>query len=124
MRRSLFLLAAGLLLISTSALAEKASIYGNNDGYAYKPTANCHWDKSQKRSICETMNPHSLTAAHKTLPFGTMVRVTNVANGRSVTVRINNRGPFVKGRVIDVTPAGAKLLGFSGVTEVKLSVLN
>jgi rare lipoprotein A len=65
----------------------------------------------------------ALTAAHRTLPFGTMVQVTNERNGRSVTVRINDRGPFVRGRIIDVTPAAARSLGFSGVTKVTLTVL-
>jgi len=64
-----------------------------------------------------------LTAAHRTLPFGTMVRVTNQSTGRSVVVRINDRGPFVRGRVIDVTPAAAHALGFSGLTRVTLDVL-
>ena len=64
-----------------------------------------------------------LTAAHRTLPFGTMVRVTNQSNGRSVVVRINDRGPFVRGRVIDLTPAGARALGFSGLAPVTLAVL-
>ena len=67
-------------------------------------------------------SPHALTAAHKTLPFGTMVRVTNQHNGRTVMVRINDRGPFVHGRVIDVTPAAAHMLGFSGLAPVTLSV--
>ena len=61
-----------------------------------------------------------LTAAHRTLPFGTMVRVTNKRTGRSVVVRINDRGPFVRGRVIDVTPAAAHALGFSGLAPVTL----
>jgi len=64
-----------------------------------------------------------LTAAHRTLPFGTLVRVTNQSTGRSVVVRINDRGPFVRGRVIDVTPAAAHALGFSGLTRVTLDVL-
>jgi len=64
-----------------------------------------------------------LTAAHRTLPFGTLVRVTNRSSGRSVVVRINDRGPFVRGRVIDVTPAAAHALGFSGLTRVTLDVL-
>jgi peptidoglycan lytic transglycosylase len=63
-----------------------------------------------------------LTAAHRTLPFGTMVRVTNKGTGRSIVVRINDRGPFVRGRVIDLTPAGARALGFSGLAPVTLSV--
>ena len=64
-----------------------------------------------------------LTAAHRTLPFGTQVRVTNRANGRSVVVRINDRGPFVRGRIIDLTPAGARALGFSGVARVEVEPL-
>jgi len=64
-----------------------------------------------------------LTAAHRTLPFGTLVRVTNERSGRSVVVRINDRGPFVRGRVIDVTPAAAHALGFSGLAPVTLAVL-
>lgn len=64
-----------------------------------------------------------LTAAHRTLPFGTMVRVTNRSTGRSIVVRINDRGPFVRGRVIDLTPAGAHALGFSGLAPVTLTVM-
>ena len=65
----------------------------------------------------------ALTAAHRTLPFGTMVKVTNRRNGKAVTVRINDRGPFIRGRVIDVTPAAARALGFSGLAPVTLAVL-
>jgi rare lipoprotein A len=71
----------------------------------------------------EKAAPSGLTAAHRTLPFGTMVRVTNNASGRSVVVRINDRGPFVRGRVIDVTPAAAQALGFSGLAHVTLEVI-
>jgi len=61
-----------------------------------------------------------LTVAHKTLPFGSRVRVTNHANGRSVVVTITDRGPYVRGRVIDVSAAGARALGFSGLTRVSV----
>ena len=71
----------------------------------------------------EHASPGAFTAAHRTLPFGTKVRVTNRRNGRSVVVRINDRGPFVRGRVIDVTPAAARALGFSGLTTVSLDVV-
>lgn len=71
----------------------------------------------------ERASPGALTAAHRTLPFGTLVRVTNNHTGRSVVVRINDRGPFVRGRVIDVTPAAARALGFSGLTQVTLDVV-
>ncbi len=70
----------------------------------------------------QKLNPSALTAAHRSLPFGTKVRVTNKNNGRSVVVTINDRGPFVRGRVIDVTPAAAHALGFSGLTQVTLNV--
>jgi rare lipoprotein A len=65
-----------------------------------------------------------MTAAHRTLPFGTKVRVTHRRSGRSVVVRINDRGPFVRGRVIDVTPAAASALGFSGLAPVNVAVAN
>ena len=71
----------------------------------------------------EVAAANGLTAAHRTLPFGTMVQVTNRSTGRSVVVRINDRGPFVRGRVIDLTPAGARALGFSGLAPVTLTVV-
>jgi len=73
----------------------------------------------------EIYNMHALTAAHKTLPFGAYVRVTNLNNGKSVVVRINDRGPFVKGRIIDLSYAAAKKLGMdiTGVAPVKVKVL-
>jgi rare lipoprotein A len=87
-----------------------ASVYGNGDGYAGRKTA------SGAR-----MNPNALTAAHRTLPFGSRVRITNRNNGRSAVVRISDRGPFVRGRIIDVTPAAAKALGFSGLAPVSVA---
>src|SRR5690348_10445925 len=69
----------------------------------------------------ERASAQALTAAHRSLPFGSHVRVTNKRNGKSVVVRINDRGPFVKGRVIDVTPAAAHALGFSGIAPVELA---
>jgi len=76
--------------------------------------------KSEPAANGERVSPKALTAAHRTLPFGTQVRVTNKNNGRSVVVRINDRGPFVRGRVIDLTPAGARALGFNGLAPVVL----
>ncbi|MFD0986707.1 septal ring lytic transglycosylase RlpA family protein [Methyloligella solikamskensis] len=71
----------------------------------------------------EMMNPNAMTAAHRSLPFGTKVRVENLSNGRSVVVRINDRGPFVHGRVIDVSKAAAANLGMigSGTAQVRIS---
>ena len=73
----------------------------------------------------EVFNMYSLTAAHRTLPLGTYVRVTNLKNGRSVVVKINDRGPFVRGRIIDLSYAAARRLGMvrDGVVPVEIVVL-
>ncbi len=73
----------------------------------------------------EKFDTHELTAAHRTLPFGTRLRVTNVVTGRSVTVRVNDRGPFVPGRVVDVSYSAAQTLGMvgGGIAKVKLDVV-
>jgi rare lipoprotein A len=73
----------------------------------------------------ETFDPHALTAAHPNLPFGTKLRVTDVATGRSVVVRVNDRGPFVPGRVVDVSYSAAASLGIigRGTAKVKLDVV-
>jgi rare lipoprotein A len=73
----------------------------------------------------EKFDTQELTAAHRTLPFGTRLRVTNVTTGQSVTVRVNDRGPFVPGRVVDVSHAAAETLGMvgGGVAKVKLDVV-
>ena len=70
----------------------------------------------------ERSGPNELTAAHRTLPFGTRVLVTNMRNGRSVTVRINDRGPFNRGRIIDVSTAAARELGMIGSGTAMVSV--
>jgi rare lipoprotein A len=79
-----------------------------------------------KTASGERLHNHASTAAHKTLPMGTMVRVTNMANGKSEVVRINDRGPYIRGRIIDVTVGCAERLGFysRGVVPVKVEVLD
>lgn len=72
----------------------------------------------------ERYNPNGMTAAHRTLPFGTRVQVENRSTGRSVIVRINDRGPFVHGRIIDLSRGSARALGMRGTTYVSLRVLN
>lgn len=69
------------------------------------------------------MDPRKMTAAHRTLPFGTVVEVTNLDKGCKAYVRINNRGPFVEGRIIDVTPQAAKALCFAGLAPVTVEVV-
>jgi rare lipoprotein A len=84
------------------------------------------YDLTSKTASGEYANPKAMTAAHRTLPFGTKVRVTNKNNGKSVILRINDRGPFIRGRIIDVTKGAAYKLGFvnNGVTNVKVEPLN
>jgi len=100
---------ASTVLTDSSAMAETgiASVYAYSGG---------------KTASGERANPGGFTAAHRTLKFGTQVRVTNRRNGRNVVVRINDRGPFVRGRVIDITPAAARALGFAGLASVTLDI--
>jgi rare lipoprotein A len=106
------ILAVAILLVEPAntkvAFAESgvASVYSTESG--------------SKTASGQRLSPAALTAAHRSLAFGTKVRVLNNKNGRSVVVTINDRGPFVRGRVIDVTPAAARALGFSGLTQVTL----
>ena len=74
----------------------------------------------------EAFNPDDFTCAHRSLPFGSKVRVTNLANGQSVIVRVNDRGPFGRGRVIDVSDAAAKEIGMhrSGTARVSMTLLD
>src|SRR5215207_8008990 len=87
-----------------------ASWYG--PGFHGKKTANG-----------ERFNTNALTAAHKTLPFGTKLQVTNERTGKSVVVRINDRGPYAHGRVIDLSKAAAQAVGIEGVGQVTLAAL-
>lgn len=91
-----------------------ASFYGNNPGEGGPLTANG-----------ERYNPSGMTAAHRTLPFGTRVRVTSPRTGRSVVVRINDRGPFIGGRIIDLSAGAARAIGLNktGIGTVRMDVL-
>jgi len=82
--------------------------------------------KSGKRTANgEKFNPHGYTAAHRTLKFGTRVKVTNLKNGQSVIVKINDRGPFIRGRIIDLAYGAARAVGLhrSGTAKVQMTVL-
>ena len=96
---------------------------GSSAARAESGIASIYSYKGGRTASGESSQPGGLTAAHRTLPFGTRVQVTNRRNGRTVTVRINDRGPFIRGRVIDVTPAGARALGFSGITPVTIAAV-
>jgi rare lipoprotein A len=104
------LLGAALMLPLNAAMADQV---GHASWYAL----------SSKTASGERMNPNALTAAHRSLPFGTKVLVENLNNGRSVVVRINDRGPFVGGRIIDVSKAAAAQIGMlqSGTANVRIT---
>jgi len=107
--KALILAAAALVAVIGSARAESgiASHYSTRE-------------LGTRTASGRPLHDGALTAAHRTLPFGSRVRVTNHANGRSVVVTITDRGPFSRGRVIDLSAAGARALGFSGLAHVSL----
>jgi rare lipoprotein A len=104
-----------------AAVCGAAMICGLSPAMAQSGIASIYAYSGEKTASGEKAHPGGLTAAHRTLPFGTKVKVTNKRNGRSVTVRINDRGPFVRGRIIDLTPAAARALGFSGLAPVEVT---
>jgi rare lipoprotein A len=110
--KSIILTAASALAIVATAMPAQAQC-GKASWYAL----------TSKTASGERMNPSAMTAAHRTLPLGTKVTVVNKRNGKSVTVRINDRGPFIKGRIIDLSKGAASKLGFikSGHTSVCIS---
>src|SRR5215813_8240352 len=97
-----------LVLVGDFAHAEMASVYGGRDGLCGQRTANG-----------ERLNCSGMTAAHRTLPFGTRVRV---CHNRCVVVRINDRGPWVRGRHIDLSPAAARAIGLPQTGRVTMTV--
>jgi rare lipoprotein A len=99
-----FLSAFGMSVAMAQSQSGIASVYSTESG--------------SRTATGARLDPGAMTAAHRTLPFGSRVRVTNPGNGKSVTVTINDRGPFVHGRIIDLTPAAAHALGFCCVGRV------
>jgi rare lipoprotein A len=119
------LIAAGLgACAQSTVMANKSALHASmasGGGYAIAS----FYSHGRRTASGERFDPHDLTAAHRTLPFGTRVRVTSLATGRSVTVRVNDRGPYVRGRAIDVSSSAAQMLGITrqGVAKVKLDVV-
>lgn len=102
---------------------QSASIGGGSGGGSVG-VASYYW-QPQRVASGGWFNPNAMTAAHKTLPFGTKVRVTHLGNGRSVTVTINDRGPYIAGRIIDLSRAAASAINMTGqgVARVQMDVL-
>lgn len=111
------------------AATKKHTPFASNKNATETPAAShglaSFYTEGTRTASGESFDTHELTAAHPTLPFGTRLRVTNVATGRSVTVRVNDRGPFVPGRVVDVSYSAAEKLGMvgGGIAKVKLDVV-
>jgi rare lipoprotein A len=108
---------------AVAAFAMMAAALSVTQADAAAQTGKASYYKSGHRTANgERFDPHGYTAAHRTLPFGTKVLVTNVKTGKSVIVRINDRGPFIKNRIIDVSYGAAKVLGMTGagVATVKI----
>lgn len=113
MKKLFLAVAAAILMFSATA---DAAVIGMASYY-----------KSGKRCANgELFNPHGLTAAHRNLKFGTKLRVTNLRTGKSVVVRINDRGPFIRGRIIDLSLGAAKVIGLTktGVARISYTVVN
>jgi rare lipoprotein A len=113
------LLAAALLQITVLQPASAADAEPDGCGLA-----SVYSSLSETTASGEDTRSENLTAAHRSLPFGTLIRVDNRENGRSAVVRITDRGPFIGGRIIDVSQAAAHELGFSDLTQVCLKVLS
>ena len=99
-----------LVCLEGAAQAEVATYYGQEFA-------------GHRAASGEKFNPNGMTAAHRTFPFGTRVRVTNSSNGRSIIVRINDRGPFVKGRAIDLSSGAARAIGMGSTGNVRMEVI-
>jgi len=123
--KKLFILFALILTSGCSSIPERSPEH--LIGYTQRGGASFYAMKYQFRQTAsgERFNQFALTAAHKKLPFGTKVKVTNVKNNKSVIVKINDRGPFIKGRIIDLTRAAFGEIGNtdSGVVNVKIEVI-
>jgi len=112
-------------LAADTSIAQTATPKAQPKAPTLSGVASVYSYKSHARSASgEIINAASMVAAHRTLRFGTQVRVTNRRNGRSVVVRIIDRGPFIRGRVIDLSPAAAREIGMGwGIAPVTLAVI-
>jgi len=109
---------------SRARQATRSVSVGSGGGGGSVGVASYYW-QPQRVASGGWFNPNAMTAAHKTLPFGTRVRVTHLGNGRSVTVTINDRGPYIAGRIIDLSRAAASAINMTGqgVARIRMTVV-
>ena len=112
-----------IVLISAVCISPLTALAASTDHGSGKAS---YYSSGSTTANGEHFNPNGYTAAHRTLPFGTKLRVTNVANGRSVVVRVNDRGPFIKGRVLDLSKGAAKAIGMinAGTANIRMARAN
>ena len=122
LRRSLVFLALAALLAAGCAQIPLLGSLAPAVGRAETGRASWYALHGSRTASGERFDPSDLTAAHRSHPFGTRLRVTNLANGRSVVVRVTDRGPRVRGRIVDVSRAAADRLGFKGRGTAKVRV--
>jgi rare lipoprotein A (peptidoglycan hydrolase) len=122
--RRLLLAIAGFILI-VLAIHIASTIYHQYSGWVVRASFYGKPFHGKRTSCGEVYNMHALTAAHRTLPMGTLLKVTNLKNGRSVIVRVNDRGPYIWGRNIDLSVAAAKQLKMvkDGITKVRIEII-
>jgi len=124
--KSILLILLSMSFIACSSVPAKKTV--KSQGFTQTGKASFYAMKFQNKKTAsgETFKQSNNTAAHKKLPFGTRVKVTNTKNGRSVVVKINDRGPFAKGRIIDLSKSAFQKIGNtkSGVINVKIEVIN
>jgi rare lipoprotein A len=127
--RTIASLRHGLILAALSALLAGCASQGRVDSQGYRAEGKASYygarHHGRKTASGERFDQHALTAAHRSLPFGSRVRVTNLRNDKNVVVRINDRGPYAKGRIIDLSQRAAERLGMlrDGVVPVRVEQL-
>lgn len=112
------------ILCGCSTTSSSAVLIEKSKGINKKYHVNATWYRAgRKTANGEKFDPHGMTAAHKKLPFNTMVRVTNPENGKSILVRINDRGPFTKGRDLDLAMGAAKAIDMKGTSKLIMEIM-
>ncbi len=127
LRLKILALALAGILLSLSACAQRFSVRPRDTGWTQRGTASWYGKKfhGRKTASGEIYDMNKLTAAHPSLPFGTVVRITGLRNDKSTVVRINDRGPSIRGRIIDLSYAAAKQIDMiqAGLMEVEVEIL-
>ncbi|MEY4332179.1 MAG: hypothetical protein RLZZ196_917 [Bacteroidota bacterium] len=122
--KKIILFATCSIITGCASTNSNATLIEEYNGINKKYHVNATWYKAGKRTANgEKFDPHGMTAAHKKLPFNTMVRVTNPDNGKSILIRINDRGPFAKGRDLDLAMGAAKAIDMKNTKKLIMEII-